>query len=115
MSRGMSYMARRPPGDGPLFVFESGLPLSRSGLVNAVRVALSPSGLDLSRFNGHSFRIGAATTPAAAGIPDFLITLGRWKSAAFLSYIRTSPDQLAAVSRTLAGVHSAMSSALNSH
>ena len=38
----------------------------------------------------HSFRIGAATWAAAKGFTDTQIRqLGRWKSNAFLNYIRT--------------------------
>ena len=48
-------------------------------------------GFDPEKFSTHSLRIGGATALAAAGIPDSTIqTLGRWKSLAFLAYIRTS-------------------------
>ena len=101
----LGYLAIRPNVPGPLFIFQDGLPLSRSRLVQAVRAALTSIGtIDLSRYAGHSFRIGAATTAARAGIPDSMIqTLGRWKSAAFLSYIRTHPEDISAISRRLVG------------
>lgn len=56
-----------------------------------LRRALAAIGYPQEDYAGHSFRIGAATTAAAAaGLEDSTIQLlGRWNSAAFLSYIRT--------------------------
>jgi len=50
---------------------------------------------------GHSFRIMAATTAALAGLEDSNIQLlGRWHSPAFLRYLRTPKERLAATIRT---------------
>ena len=98
----LSYLSVRPSGPGPLFMYQDGRPLSWVDLVAAVRQALAADGLDVSRFNGHSFRIGAATIAAQVGVPDSVIqSLGRWKSSAFMTYVRTSPQQLTAISRRL--------------
>jgi hypothetical protein len=44
---------------------------------------------DLKKFHSHSLRIGGASALAAAGAPSWVIQLtGRWKSLAFLTYIR---------------------------
>ena len=86
----LNFLAVRPPGEGPLFVHADGTPLLKQQFVARVRRALSSSGIDPSHYSGHSFRIGAATTAAAAGVPDHVIkTLGRWESSAYLLYIRT--------------------------
>ena len=98
----LAYLAIRPNTPGPIFLFERGIPLLRPALVEAVRQALGSSGVDISRFCGHSFRIGAATTAALVGMPDSLIqTHGRWKSSAFLEYIRTPQNRLTSVSQQL--------------
>ena len=84
----LAYIAIRPSTPGPLFLLESGAPLSRQVLVNRVREAWSTAGFNVSLFNGHSFRIGAATTAAQAGLSDSNIQLlGRWRSSAFIRYL----------------------------
>ena len=99
----LSYLSVRPSTPGPLFITHTGSPLTRSLLVQHLHSALTDSGFDHSLYNGHSFRIGAATTAAQRGLEDSLIqTLGRWKSAAYKSYIKIPRTQLAAVSRSLA-------------
>ena len=91
-----------PPTSGPLFLLENGAPLTRAALVIHLRTALAQAGVDASRYAGHSFRIGAATAAAQVGYSDsFIQSLGRWKSAAFITYIRTSVDELAAVAPRL--------------
>ena len=54
-------------------------------------------GIQAHQYAGHSFRIGAATMAALAEVPDSTIQmLGRWNSTAFLRYIRSPKDHLAA-------------------
>ena len=65
----LSYLLVRPNRPGPLFMYQDGHPLSQVDLVAAVHQTLAADGLDVSRFNGHNFRIGAATTAAQVGIP----------------------------------------------
>ena len=61
-----------------------------------VKRALELAGVEASNFNGHSFRIGAASTAAANGMEDSLIkTLGRWESDAYLRYIKIPREELA--------------------
>ena len=71
------YLAIRPTKPGPLFIFQDGTPLSRPLLVTHLQEALTRAGVDTASYSGHSFRIGAASAAAAAGLSDSLIqTLG---------------------------------------
>jgi len=98
----LNYLVVRRPGEGPLFVFKDGRYLTRQRFVESVRDALCKAGIDQTKYSGHSFRIGAATTAAAKGLEDSLIkTLGRWRSLAYLQYVRIPRDQLASYSRML--------------
>ncbi|XP_032231616.1 uncharacterized protein LOC116614582 [Nematostella vectensis] len=97
----LGYPARRGGAPGPLFVMESGQPLSRQKLTSWLREILQLEGVP-GNYSSHSFRIGAATVAACNGLPDHLIqTLGRWTSGAYRSYIRTPADVLAGASSKL--------------
>ena len=99
----LSYLAARPAGEGPLLIFQDGTPLSRERFVQEVKSALREAHIDHRGYSGHSFRIGAATSAAAAGVPAYIIKmLGRWNSEAYQLYIRTPREALAAVSSALA-------------
>lgn len=98
----LRYMVRRGSGQGPFFILADGKYLTRARFVVAIRTALAVAGIDASRYSGHSFRIGAATTAAQKGVSDSLIkTMGRWESSAYLVYIRTPRPTLCAVAGTL--------------
>ena len=74
----LAYIAVRGTEPGRLFRFPDKTPLMRDALVREVLAALLRVGLDPSQYSGHSFRIRAATTAAAAGVEDSVIkTLGR--------------------------------------
>ncbi|XP_021362453.1 uncharacterized protein LOC110456199 [Mizuhopecten yessoensis] len=78
----------------PLFVEQVHLakPLMRHTFIAYLKETLSRIGIDNQPFNGHSFRIGASTSAAAAGVEDHVIqTLGRWSSDCFIRYIRIDP------------------------
>ena len=99
----LSFLVVRPQNlSGPLFQYPDGSPLTRTHFIKEVRSALTQAGIDSSHYNGHSFRIGAATAAGQAGIPDHIIKmLGRWESSAYTLYIRTSGSQLASISAHL--------------
>ena len=70
--------------------------------MDELRKVLSSAGLEAKGYAGHSFQIGAATTAAACGFGDSTIQmLGRWSSAAYLTYIKTPRNQLAICSAAL--------------
>ena len=99
----LDYLTMRGSKPGPLFVFSDGRFLSRARFVELVRKGLCSAGVDQSKYSGHSFRIGAATTAAAKGMEDSIIkTLGRWESLAYLQYVQIPRQQLAGYSNLLA-------------
>ena len=98
-------MALRGPTPGPFFQQQDGKPLTKGSFVRQVKEVVTEAGLDAQLYSGHSFRIGAATSAARAGIQDSTIqALGRWSSAAFLVYVRTPRGQLAGISQDLVAV-----------
>ena len=63
---------------------------------------LSFSGVNFTHYNRHSFRIGAATSSAANGLPIWLMKdLGRWTSDCYEHYIRTPTETLINASKRL--------------
>ena len=92
---------------GPLFQFSNGNYLARQALASIVKKGLASYGISPSAYSTHSFCIGAASTAAAAGIPDSLIkSLGCWRSDCYQRYLRIDhkrlrkvPSQLAAVTK----------------
>jgi hypothetical protein len=98
------FIAVHPTRSGPMFTWQDGRFLTRKH-VNTTLQRLKPS--HLTDMSSHSFRIGAATTAAAAGCPRWLIqTLGRWTSNCFKDYIRVPKETLARVSNSLATTRS---------
>ena len=98
----LRYLVERRSMPGPLFTFRDGKFLTRERFVLAVREALATTGMDTSKYSGHSFRIGAATTAAERGIQDSLIkTIGRWESSAYLLYIRTPRNMICSIAKML--------------
>ena len=99
----LDYIAVCGTQPGAFFLNSSQRPIVKPWFVEEIRRVLSSMGLPQQQYAGHSFRIGAATTAAMVGVEDSMIqTLGRWHSSAFLRYIRTPNERLAAVSGTLA-------------
>lgn len=99
------YFLLARPQPGPLFYFQSGRYLTRSVVSNLLRDSTRVAGFPYRSLKGHSFRIGAASVAAAAGLPDWLIkVLGRWSSDCYQLYIRTPQSTLESVAPRMAAV-----------
>lgn len=100
------YMARRmsakPSASDPLFVNNVGQVLSRPMFIAMLKHILECINIDSSAYNGHSFRIGAATSAASVHLEDHMIkTLGRWSSDAYCRYIRTPVETIKAAQQAM--------------
>lgn len=104
-----AYLARRnnkfmwrQTSSEPLFLTEDGFPLARSFFILHVKQLISRLGLDTTKYSGHSFRIGAASSACSARLEDHLIrTLGRWSSDCYRTYIRTPKQVIQAAQKAL--------------
>ena len=98
----MSYLRLRGGSQGPLFKFSIGDCLTKSRMNNRLQHVFKSCGWPKT-FILHSFRVGAATTAALLGFPDYLIqALGRWTSDACKLYIKLPQERLVAMSLSLA-------------
>jgi len=104
----------QPPASCPLFTFsQSGSWLTHSSLTKELRFILQQCGFLSNNFYFHSFRIGAATSAAAAGIPAWLIkVLGRWSSDCYELYIKTPQSTILTVPKLLVSHRSSHSLSL---
>jgi len=87
----------------PLFCQADMTPLSKPVFVSMMTTRLQRAGVDSTGYSGHSLRIGAATSAAAAGVPDWLIkVMGRWRSDAYQRYVHTPLKNVLEIAPTLA-------------
>ena len=85
----LAYLRLRGTSPGPLFCWPDASPVSRTFFTKALSDALRYCNLNVEGYKSHNFRIGAASWAAAKGMSDAQIrAFGRWKSNAFLRYIR---------------------------
>jgi len=89
--------------DSPIIFCRQIQSFKRSQLSTILRHLLLQAGYNPQLYCTHSFRIGAATTSAAAGLPPWLITtMGWWNSDAYQSNIRAPSAVLKTVPSILA-------------
>ena len=94
------------PQNAPLFCIGRAeqLAFTREYVVQRLQGLALSAGMGQGTWNGHSFRRGAATWAAEAGICDNDIqTLGRWKSDAYKRYIEYSTEERISLSRRFQG------------
>ena len=85
--------------ESTVFVHHNGAPLTRAALTTELRRLLPLCGVTNSDdYASHSFCIGAATSAAMAGVPEYLIRhMVHWCGAVVLDYVRIQPLQLTTV------------------
>ena len=84
----LDYLQQRGTSSGSLFLL-NGMPVRRGYFCDILARAIRLCGLNPTRYKGHSFRIGAASDAAEKRMSDAQIRVfGRWKSNAFMRYIR---------------------------
>ena len=87
----------------PFFVFKDRAYLTRSKLTTTLRNLLLVAGLNQDHYASNSFRIGAATSAAAAGLPDWQIqAMGRWSGNCYTRYIHRPHSTIVRASQQLA-------------
>ena len=102
----ISVLQRNPTNlHEPLFTLKNSEPLTRTVVNSNLRELLNQLGYVDKEYATHSFRIGAATTAAAANLPPWLIkTLGRCRSDCYELYIKTPRSIIDSVPKKLASV-----------
>ena len=95
-----------PPNPAhPVFVLANGKRATRAWLAGRLRSVISSLGLDPSKYTGHSYRKGGATSLLMAGVEDSVIKqLGRWQSVAYQRYTTASGAQVRDAQQAMAGV-----------
>ncbi|MES9880225.1 MAG: tyrosine-type recombinase/integrase [Sedimenticola sp.] len=84
-----AFLRLRPNNVDTLFCHANGTPVSRSQFCGVLAKCLRVSGYHNQIVRSHSFRIGRATQLAASGVPTgAIMTMGRWLSVAYKTYIR---------------------------
>ena len=90
----LNFCKIRSHQPGPLFCHTDMSPITVSQFSAELHHCLIFCGLDMSRYKGHRFRIGAACHAADKGFSDAKIqALGHWKSDAFKLDIRSDTLQ----------------------
>ena len=83
------YLAVRVEGADTVFNDVRGKTVTRQFVADNIKLLVSHAGLDPTRYNTHSLRIGRTSDLAREGVPEAVIKeTGRWESDAYKRYIR---------------------------
>ena len=89
------FLVLRGSGQGPLFCLTDLSPISPALFRSFLHMSAARAGFSALHITPHSFRIGGATHAVSTGASSQQVqALGRWKSSAFLKYIRIPNFQL---------------------
>ena len=84
-----NYLTVRQQQPGQLFIHSNGKPLTRSQFTAVLAKSVQGTIYRSRHIRSHSFRIGRASDLASLGVDvEMIKVMGRWKSAAYKTYIR---------------------------
>ena len=87
----------------PLFIYSNGSPLTYPKLLVFIKTVAVRLGLNPGCYSPHSLRSGSATDAATLGASSHYIqALGRWRSSAYMTYLRPGPQHQINISKFLA-------------
>lgn len=83
------FCAIRPLFTGPLFCHINRQPVTRTQFSGVLDKCVKKSSFNCGLYKSHSFRIGRATQLASMGLSgENIMKMGRWRSNAYVSYLR---------------------------
>ena len=95
------YLKHRANKPGPFFLFDDGTCLTPQRFNTFLHQCLPNT--NAGTYSAHSLRIGAATVAAEMGYSKEAIqALGRWRSDAYIKYLRFGSNMLLTMSKNLA-------------
>ena len=94
------FLEAHPTRHGPLLTYADGTYLTRRRLNTLLQTAIPNT--ETGKTSSHSFRIGAASTATASGMPRWLMQqMGCWNSDSFCTYIQIPENTIDWVAQAL--------------